>query len=256
MTGIAPSKIRFYEKHGLLETHKDESGYRYFTPNDAFRVNAFRMLLQYGFTVEQSVQMLEANQGEEWFVEKLKEQVVSIDKEIALQTSRKTLINKVVDLLEEEATCKLEVIYMPDFLYVYASQGLDFSISATNKKELAIFADLLSMSYYARIFKMEEFIRDYDTVHPSYAFAIAAINEEYLGHYDKSKVEYLSLGRCVRYIRKVNRLESEQRRSFKNLFDYLQKNNYQIRGDLILLPTFLKLDNTGRDFETIYVPIK
>lgn len=256
MTGIPSSKIRFYEKHGLLQARKDDNGYRFFTPDDAFRVNAFRMLLQYGFTVEKAVDMLDANQGDQWFLEELKNQMGVLEKEIALHTSRRTLLNNVIHMLEEGECCALEVVYVPDFLYVYASKGLDFSISAKNKKELAIFADLLSMSYYARIFNREEFIKDHETVQPSYAFAIRAINEEYLGQYDKSKVEYLSLGRCVRFIRKVNRSESLQRRSFKELFKYLDKNNYQIRGDLILLPTFLNLDHSNRDFETIYIPIK
>ena len=56
MTGLPPSKIRFYEKHGLLSALRDDNGYRVFSPEDAFRSNAFRVLLQYGFTVERAVQ--------------------------------------------------------------------------------------------------------------------------------------------------------------------------------------------------------
>src|SRR5699024_3023552 len=63
MTGLPPSKIRFYEKHGLLSARREENGYRVFSPEDAFRSNAFRVLLQYGFTVEQAVSMLDAEQG-------------------------------------------------------------------------------------------------------------------------------------------------------------------------------------------------
>ena len=49
MTGLSQSKIRFYEKRGFLLSHREENGYRVFTPEDAFRSNAFRMLLQHGF---------------------------------------------------------------------------------------------------------------------------------------------------------------------------------------------------------------
>ena len=45
MTGMSASRIRFYEKEGLFGGAKEENGYRYFTPQDAFRANAFRMLL-------------------------------------------------------------------------------------------------------------------------------------------------------------------------------------------------------------------
>ena len=73
MTGLPPSKIRFYEKHGLLATRREENGYRVFSPEDAFRANAFRVLLQYGFTVEQAVAMLDAEQGTDDFKRSLED---------------------------------------------------------------------------------------------------------------------------------------------------------------------------------------
>lgn len=41
MTGLPP-RIRFYEKHGLLATRREENGYRVFSPEDAFRANGGR----------------------------------------------------------------------------------------------------------------------------------------------------------------------------------------------------------------------
>ena len=73
MTGMTPSKVRFYDKAGLFEsTLRDESGYRAFTPHDAFRANAFRVLLQYGFTVERAIAVLDERQGTVEFEESLK----------------------------------------------------------------------------------------------------------------------------------------------------------------------------------------
>ncbi|MBF7096449.1 MerR family transcriptional regulator [Alkalibacter mobilis] len=256
MTGLAPSKIRFYEKNGLLKVRKDNSGYRYFTAKDAFRVNAFRVLLQYGFTVEMSIEMLDEKQSEVWFVENLKLQTEEIKKEIELCTCRLDRLNNVINLLEGGSDSKLEIIFMPDFLLVYASDGLDFSISKKNERTLSKFADLLSLTSYARIFKKEEFLNQKTKLHPSYAFAIQALKEEYLGDYDKNQVEYLSLGRCVRYLRKTNRKNSEKAHSFEELFDFLEKHNLVIRGDIMLLPTFLNLDDDERDFEILYIPIR
>ena len=71
MTGMTPSKVRFYDKAGLFTSNRDERGYRAFTPHDAFRANAFRVLLQYGFTVEQAIEMLDAEQGCSEFEESL-----------------------------------------------------------------------------------------------------------------------------------------------------------------------------------------
>ena len=48
MTGMSPSKVRFYEKSGLFcANEREENGYRVFTPQYAFRANAFRVLLKY-----------------------------------------------------------------------------------------------------------------------------------------------------------------------------------------------------------------
>ena len=55
MTGLPQSKIRFYEKHGLILSDRQENGYRVFTPEDAFKSNAFRVLLQYGFSIDEAV---------------------------------------------------------------------------------------------------------------------------------------------------------------------------------------------------------
>ena len=68
MTGMAPSKIRFYECAGLFPERRHENGYRYFTVDDSSRANVFRMLLQYGFTIEQAIDMLDVAQGGDDFI--------------------------------------------------------------------------------------------------------------------------------------------------------------------------------------------
>ena len=74
MTGMTQSKIRFYEKHGLVLSDRMENGYRVFTPEDAFRSNAFRVLLQYGFSISEAIEMLDAKQDTAEFRESLQEQ--------------------------------------------------------------------------------------------------------------------------------------------------------------------------------------
>lgn len=71
MTGMTQSKIRFYEKHGLVLSDRMENGYRVFTPEDAFRSNAFRVLLQYGFSISEAIEMLDAKQDTAEFRESL-----------------------------------------------------------------------------------------------------------------------------------------------------------------------------------------
>lgn len=49
-------------QHGLVLSDRMENGYRVFTPEDAFRSNAFRVLLQYGFSISEAIEMLDAKQ--------------------------------------------------------------------------------------------------------------------------------------------------------------------------------------------------
>jgi molybdate transport system ATP-binding protein len=73
---------------------------------------------------------------------------------------------------------------------------------------------------------------------------------------DKRKIKRIELGKCVYYQRKVCRSKSQTIESYYDLFEYLDKYNLRIRGDVILFPTFLNLDEYGNDIEILYVPIE
>jgi DNA-binding transcriptional MerR regulator len=255
MVGLPQSKIRFYEKYGLLHVHKDKNGYRYFTCHDAFRVNAFRVLLQYDFTVEKAIQMLDDNQSGEKFINSLENHRQELQTQIEIMSNRIMKINKVISLLKEGYRNKFEVTEMEDFIYVIASNGTDFSISMKNAEIIEQFAELLSITSCARIIKKEELIQRKDLISPSYASVIPISKESYLGHYDKSKVGRLVLGKCIRFYRKKTREESAKLESFNELFNFMNENSYNLRGDVLLLPTFLNLDGSGSDIEILYVPI-
>jgi DNA-binding transcriptional MerR regulator len=146
MTGLSQSKIRFYEKKGLLNVHKEENGYRYFTRWDAFRVNAFRSLLEYGFTVEKAVEIIDKKQSGSSFVNSLEAKKEELQVQIEIMNSRMKKINKALSLLNSESDSNFEIVFMEDYLYVLASIGIDFSISNENGKVLARFADVMPIA--------------------------------------------------------------------------------------------------------------
>lgn len=256
MTGISQSKVRFYEKNGLLKVRKDTNNYRYFTRWDAFRVNAFRVLLRYGFTVEQAVKMLDERQSDGQFIKSLEEKREELKLEIELINSRKEILDDVITYIKEDYDNKFEVVDKEDFIVVFASRGTDFHISSENEEVLALFADLLSITSYARVISKDELINKNQIVNPSYAFAIPKSKEIYLGEYDRSKTRLIKLGRCVKYYRRSTREYSQKIESFDPLFDYLEKNKFQISSDPLLFPSFLNLDGEGSDIEVLFVPIK
>lgn len=256
MTGLSQSKVRFYEKNGLLHVHRDGNGYRYFTRWDAFRVNAFRTLRQYGFTVEQAVKMLDERHSELQFINSLEERKEDLQRQIEIMNHRMSKLDAVIYYLKEGYSSNFEIMEIEDYLYVLASNGTDFSISFNNEKTLAQFVDLLSISSFARIISKDDLLSDNEFINPSYANAMPISKEHLLVQYDKTKVKQIKLGRCICYYRKSTREKSENKESFHDLFEFMDKNNYELCGDILLLPTFLNLDGKGNDIEVLYIPIK
>lgn len=258
MTGLPPSKVRFYERHGLLDATREENGYRVFAPEDAFRVNAFRVLLQYGFTVEQAVEMLDAEQGTSEFRASLESQRERLQREADLLRYRLSRIGSALDLIESGTEAAFTLVDAPDQLYVSASVGRDFSVSVENEREIALFYDLLSVTSCARIIAQVDFQNDAETVDPSYIIALSEREAHRLDgtDVDPAHIKRLNLGKCVRFRRQVTREESVQKETFDDLWAYLSDHGYELRGDLILFPSFLNLDGRGSDIETLFVPVR
>lgn len=256
MTGLSPSKIRFYEKHGLFVSKRQENNYRVYTPEDAFRANAFRVLLQYGFTVEQAVEMLDAKQGDSEFQNSLEGQHEDLLRQIDLLNYRRARIESALDLIKSKPSKNFDIVDISDQLYVAASSGADFSISVENEKEIAFFYDLLSVTNCARIIRKDDFKDDRDTIDPSYVVCMP-IHEKYrlATDLDKDKIQLLTMGKCLRFTRYLTRTESIKKENFDDMFHYLEDHGYHLRGDSLLLPAFLNLDGKGSDIETLLVPI-
>ena len=54
----------------------------------------------------------------------------------------------------------------------------------------------------------------------------------------------------------MTRAESVRKETFEDLFVYLDDHGYELRGDVILFPSFLNLDGNGSDIETLFAPVK
>ena len=256
MTGMSASRIRFYERAGLFPGRKEENGYRYFTPNDAFRANAFRVLLQYGFNVEQAIEMLDARQGSDEFKGLLVAQHEALLYQAELLRYRLSRIERALELMNLQPGERFRVVDVQDWLYVEASRGSDFSVAVDNAREISLFYELLNVTSCARIVSYEDLMGDSPTLDPSYVIAMQAVEGHRVRDCDQRKVRRLALGKCLRYRRIVTREQSLRRESYDDMFAYLAQRGYRVRGDSLLLPAFLNLDGEGSDLETLFVPIE
>lgn len=256
MTGLSESKIRFYEKQGLLKTGRLTNGYRDFAPEDAFRSNAFRLLMRYGFTIEEAVSMLDEQQDIETFEASLRERRDDLQHQADLLQARMDRIDKALGLMNLAPGAEFQMVDQPDFLFIRASYGRDFSVSAKHAREIARFYELLTVTYCSRIIEKDDLEGPGDTVDPSY---IIAINERKAGRLDevtRERAERLCMGKCICWRRKANREESAQKHHFEPLWDYLDAHGYRLRSDVLLIPEFLNLDGNGKDIETLFVPVR
>lgn len=256
MTGMSPSKIRFYEKQGLTLSNRTENGYRVFTPEDAFRSNAFRILLQYGFTITDAIQMLDEQQGTPQFRVALQQQQQRLERECNLLSYRLKRIQTILEFTSGDHNDSLSIVDGPSQLYIHASHGRDFSISEENADVLAEYYELLSVTSCARIISRKDLLSDRSSLNPSYINTIAAEEERFLSDHAKAHVKQLKLGTCVQFVRKVTRTQSVQKETFATLFAYLREQRLEIRDDILLLPSFLNLDGNGSDIEVLYIPIQ
>ena len=134
MTGMTQSKIRFYEKHGLVLSDRMENGYRVFTPEDAFRANAFRVLLQHGFSINEAIAMLDKKQDTPDFRKALENQRQRMERERDLLNYRLKRIQATLELVSSDSEPDFKVVEGPSQLYINASHGRDFSVSEGNAK--------------------------------------------------------------------------------------------------------------------------
>ena len=124
MTGLPQSKIRFYEKHGLILSDRQENGYRVFTPEDAFKSNAFRVLLQYGFSIDEAVAMLDAKQGTEEFERSLLHQQEKLMHEADLIAYRLRRLESTLGAIQSEPGLEFELVDAADQVYINSSYQL------------------------------------------------------------------------------------------------------------------------------------
>ncbi len=255
MTGLSPSRVRFYEKQGLALSNRRKNGYRVFTPEDAFRSNAFRMFLQYGFSVEEAIRLLDTKQKTEEFEQLLLKRIEGLRQEADAIEYRLRRLVHAHEQLNSDKDFEFEEVDMPDQVFVRASIGRDFSISLTNEAALIEYYDLLTLTSCARVVSRDKLFDEGDAMDPSYVLTLPEYEKYRLSEEALTKTEYLRLGKCVRYDRQLTREKSAHKESYDPLLTYLERKGYKIRDDIMIFPSFFNLDGKGRDAEILYIPI-
>lgn len=257
MTGLSQSSIRFYEKRGLLQSPREENGYRDFSPEDAFRMNAFRKLLSYNFSIDEAINFIDSPQACDSFLASLASRKEEIEDQIEILKRRADAIESALGYIgqhgEEEAFAITDV---PDCLYIQASVKRDFSVSLKRQDTIAEFYGLLGASQCMRIIKSQLIETQSRTVIPNYIIGVRQTDAHMLSRSARQHARLLPLGPCVRWRREITRAEGTKGSSYDPLRHYLEENDLKLAGDILTAPQFLNLDGEGTDVEVIYAPIE
>ena len=257
MVGMNKSKVRFYEKKGLFETRRKDNNYRAFSPEDAFRVNAFLVLLQYGFTVDEAIGLMDKKQSGEAFFRRLEGKQKELERQKQELEYRVRRIQKTLAALKSSENEEFFLAEVEDKYYANASTGLDFSPAVENTNILKGMYACLFASHCCRLIPVEEILSGCEQVNPSYINAIPVSDMGFLEGYETFRLKRLTLGRCLIHTRKKTRRESAVGESFQPLREYLEKNRLKPRGEqLLIMPSFLNLDAKGSDIEVLILPVE
>jgi len=188
--------------------------------------------------------------------ERLKNRIENIDRTLNLIATGDQLLHQDIRLMNDiEQGERFSIVDQIDILYVRASHGRDFSISTRNAQALNEFVHLLPKARYLRIIRQACFNDDSPVVDPDYIVGIHVTDRSLLQSSPMNQLELLRLGRCLCYIRRESRETSVLKETFDPVFTYLHEHGYRLRGDMLIVPTFLNLDGQGQDIELVYAPI-
>lgn len=255
MAAISPSAVRYYQKNGVIKPEQQANGYFMYTKHDAFRINSFRMLLSYGFSVQEAVNLLDTSYSSPSFFERLSEKEFELEQELIRTKSRLKMLRHARTMLHGE----YKIFEFDEFATAYIARVSDednFLIAEDCKEEVAQMAECLGQSRYVRMLDPEDLKKDDLYWKPSYGMYVSEKDAEWIFPGEKSNLIKIESGRVLKYTRRINRKKSELRASYQKLFDYMSENNLEFRGEVLLFPHFFNLDSDANDFETIIVFLK
>ena len=255
MAALTPSAVRFYQKNGVIKPEQQPNGYFMYTKHDAFRINSFKMLLSYGFSIQEAVNLLDTNYSSPSFFDKLSEKEQELEQEQIRIRYRLNMLRHARTMLKGEYKT-FEVSEFPTSYIAQVSDEDNFLIAKGCKEEVALMAESLGLTHYVRILYSADLEKDDLYWKPSYGMCVLEKNMNLLFACTKKNLLKIEGGRVLKYIRRSNRKNSEMRSSYNDLFDYMKQNNLTFRGEVLLFPHFFNLDSEANDFETIIVFLK
>lgn len=249
MVGIEPSTVRYYEKLGLMGNYRDENGYRKFDEYDAFRMNHFRSIYARGFSIKETIDLME-NPQQERLIEGLRKNSLDMEREIRLLEVRKRWAEETVFLLDrlERGEPMLWHTTIPDFYYLPASIDGDFSVTQENGAVRGFWEEYLGYTRFVAAGDAKAYIEGnsvYDL-----GEAVSAEDFARVGYPADGTVRRLEMGECLCFAAEIGAPCADA------VKDYLDTHGLSAAGSLLCFFLMLTEQKRGGGFGIVALPIR
>lgn len=248
MVGIEPSTVRYYEKQGLIGKARDENGYRKFDKYDAFRMNHFRSIYARGFSIKETIELME-NPERARFIEGLRKNSEDMERELRLLEVRKHWAEETVFLLErlERGEPMLWHTTVPDFYYLPASIDGDFSVTQENGGVRGFWEEYLGYTRFVAAGDAAAYLAGENVF--DLGEAVSAEHFARLGYPTDGTVKRLEMGECLCFAAELRAVCDD------TIKDYLREHDLIPTG--VLLSFFLMLtEQTQGGFGVMAMPVR
>lgn len=256
MVGLDPSTVRYYQKHGLPERKRDENGYRVFDHYDAFTMNYFRGLCARGFSINESIQMLEGTSRAE-LIRRLRENREEMDRELILLSARRLWTEETLRILDRVERGEDLIWRAPveDLYFLPASVDGDFALAQENGDLRAFWEDLLGCTRTAGAVDASGFARG-ERMTINWGETVTAATFTQLGYPADGTVRKLEMGDCLCFYAGRKDPEHIVLEDYPEVQNYLKEHRLRARGTLVLSFLGLNVVEDGQHNGIVALPVK
>lgn len=255
MTGFSPAVIRYYETQGYPFPRREENGYRTFQVEDAYRINMFRSIRARGFSINESIALLQ-NEPREVLRQKLEQNRERMDREIFRMQKRRAWVTESIRLLELRSK-KPQAVWMEqweDIWVLPASLKGDFTIAQKNAQLRPHWDDHVGVTRYVGFCDGKRFASG----KPSgcdVGIAATIADLDYCGIPRDETVFRMELGECVCFFVGDGDQEYLRLECHPEVKRYLEENKLKVRGDIVIFYLMLYLEEDGEDLAVAVLPV-
>lgn len=253
MVGVPFSTLRYYEKIGLLNPEQDEKNkYRKYTLEDAFKVNQFKKYRAFGFAVDEALGLIICHDSNQ-LIQQINFKQQSIEQELSKLQEKYKKLNQ----LKENICLALEenhfkIVEKEDKVFLAASKDGMFSV--TTYEEFSKWVEHLPVTSYSKVMRQETLLKE--EYYIDYGISIDKSQIHLIKEELHSNAKIVKLGKCVCFFTTIQKGKIEDKKLFKSLNEFLEKNNLVINGDLYLEGVPIKCKSQRKKISIAWMPVK